>query len=112
MSTVLASPFYLESELLPEPEDSVEAEKIEETERSDLSTVEDYALAQASASGEMRAFEELYRRHRRRVYSVCLRMTRNSADAEDLTQAVFVNLFSKIGSFRGESAFATWLHRM
>ena len=72
----------------------------------------DYELAQRSAAGEMRAFEELYRRHHRRVYSVCLRMMRNSSDAEDLTQMVFVNLFSKIGSFRGESAFATWLHRM
>lgn len=72
----------------------------------------DYELAQRTAGGEMRAFEEPYRRHHRRVYAVCLRMTRNAADAEDLTQMVFVNLFSKIGSFRGEAAFPTWLRRM
>ncbi len=47
----------------------------------------------------------------RRVYGVCLKMTKNAAEAEDLTQDVFVKLYHKIGSFRGESAFSTWLHR-
>jgi RNA polymerase sigma-70 factor (ECF subfamily) len=60
----------------------------------------------------MQAFEELYRRHHRRVYSLCLRMTQNVSEAEDLAQEAFVQLFRKIGSFRGESAFTTWLHRL
>jgi RNA polymerase sigma-70 factor (ECF subfamily) len=75
-------------------------------------TASDYDLAQASARGEMEAFEVLYQRHHRRVYSLCLRMVANSTEAEDLTQDVFVQLFRKIGSFRGESAFTTWLHRL
>ena len=72
----------------------------------------DYALAQKAAQGDMVAFEELYQRHNRRVYSLCLRMTSNVSEAEDLAQEVFIQLFRKIGSFRGESAFTTWLHRM
>ena len=72
----------------------------------------DYELAQASAAGDMLAFQELYERHNRRVYSLCLRMMSNTAEAEDLTQEVFIQLFRKIGSFRGESAFTTWLHRL
>ena len=74
--------------------------------------VTDYALAQKAAEGDMLAFEELYERHNRRVYSLCLRMTSNIAEAEDLAQEVFIQLFRKIGSFRGESAFTTWLHRL
>ena len=62
--------------------------------------------------GDAEAFETLYHLHRRRVYSLCLRMTANTAAAEDLTQEAFLQLFRKIGTFRGESAFSTWLHRM
>lgn len=72
----------------------------------------DHALAIAAAGGDMGAFEQLYARHNRRVYSVCLRMTQNVAEAEDLAQEAFIQLFRKIGSFRGESAFTTWLHRL
>ena len=72
----------------------------------------DYALAQKASEGDMQAFEELYQRHNRRVYSLCLRMTQNVSEAEDLAQEVFIQLFRKIGSFRGESQFTTWLHRM
>src|ERR671933_747433 len=72
----------------------------------------DYELTQAASQGDMVAFEEIYRRHHRRVYSLCLRMTQNQSEAEDLAQDVFVQLFRKVGSFRGESAFTTWLHRM
>lgn len=72
----------------------------------------DVELARKSAAGEGAAFEELYRRHFRRVYLLSLRMMGNPTEAEDMTQEVFVNLFNKIGSFRGESAFTTWLHRM
>ena len=72
----------------------------------------DHALAQRAAGGDIGAFEELYERHNRRVYSLCLRMTQNVAEAEDLAQEAFIQLFRKIGSFRGESAFTTWLHRL
>jgi RNA polymerase sigma-70 factor (ECF subfamily) len=72
----------------------------------------DYELTQASAAGDMTSFEELYSRHSRRVYSLCLRMTANTAEAEDLAQEVFIQLYRKAGSFRGESAFTTWLHRL
>jgi RNA polymerase sigma-70 factor (ECF subfamily) len=72
----------------------------------------DYELAQRAASGDLQSFEELYQRHNRRVYSLCLRMTQNVSEAEDLAQEVFIQLFRKIGSFRGESAFTTWLHRL
>ena len=62
--------------------------------------------------GDAAAFEALYNLHKRRVYSLCLRMTANTASAEYLTQEAFLQLFRKIGTFRGESAFSTWLHRM
>ncbi len=72
----------------------------------------DFELVQAVAKGGIEAFEELYNRHHRRVYSVCVRMLRNSTEAEDLTQDVFFQLYRKISSFRGDSAFTTWLHRL
>ncbi|MGH9901451.1 MAG: RNA polymerase sigma factor [Pyrinomonadaceae bacterium] len=72
----------------------------------------DFELAQKAAGGDAGAFETLYRRHFRRVYALCLRMLGNPTEAEDLTQEVFTHLYRKIGSFRGESAFTTWLHRL
>lgn len=65
-----------------------------------------------AADGDRAAFEALYRSYHRRVYSLCLRMTRNASDAEDLTQDVFVQLFRKLKTFRGDSSFTTWLHRL
>ena len=62
--------------------------------------------------GDEAAFEVLYHLHKRRVYSLCLRMVSNPTQAEDLAQEAFLQLFRKIGTFRGESAFSTWLHRM
>jgi RNA polymerase sigma-70 factor (ECF subfamily) len=62
--------------------------------------------------GDGAAFERLYQLHSRRVYSLCLRMVGNTAEAEDLTQEAFLQLFRKISTFRGESAFSTWLHRL
>ena len=76
------------------------------------SKLSDVVLARKASEGDMPAFEELYRRHSRRVYSLCLRMTQNAAEAEDLAQEAFIQLFRKIGSFRGASAFTTWLHRL
>ena len=72
----------------------------------------DFDLTQAAAKGDMAAFEEIYQRHHRRVYSICLRMLQNAFEAEDLTQDVFIQLYRKVGSFRGDSAFTTWLHRL
>lgn len=69
------------------------------------------AIERAKA-GDAEAFEILYNLHKRRVYSLCLRMTANTAAAEDLTQEAFLQLYRKISTFRGESAFSTWLHRM
>ncbi|MGA3213468.1 MAG: sigma-70 family RNA polymerase sigma factor [Terriglobales bacterium] len=62
--------------------------------------------------GDPESFASLYGLHKRRVYSLCLRMTGNTAEAEDLTQEAFLQLFRKIATFRGESAFSTWLHRL
>jgi RNA polymerase sigma-70 factor (ECF subfamily) len=62
--------------------------------------------------GDAAAFERIYQLHSRRVYSLCLRMVGNTAEAEDLAQDAFLQLFRKIQTFRGESAFSTWLHRL
>ncbi len=62
--------------------------------------------------GDAGAFEIVYQQHSRRVYALCLRMLRDPVEAEDLVQDVFVQLFRKIHTFRGESAFSTWLHRL
>ena len=78
----------------------------------DVKAMSDYDLSQASSKGDMEAFEEVYNRHHRRVYAICLRMLKNPNEAEDLTQDVFIQLHRKIGSFRGDSAFTTWLHRL
>jgi RNA polymerase sigma-70 factor (ECF subfamily) len=72
----------------------------------------DIALARAAGGGAIAALGDLYARHSRRVYTLCFRMTRNEADAEDLTQEVFIQLYRKIGSFRGESQFSSWLYRL
>jgi RNA polymerase sigma-70 factor, ECF subfamily len=69
-------------------------------------------LIERAKQGDAIAFQALYDKHKRRVYSLCLRMTSNTAEAEDLAQEAFLQLFRKIGTFRGESAFSTWLHRL
>ena len=67
---------------------------------------------QLAAAGEIEAFERIYRRHHNRVYGLCLNMTRSVPHAEDLAQEVFIQVFRKIDTFRGESSFTTWLHRL
>ena len=62
--------------------------------------------------GDLPPFEELFKLHHGRVYALCLRMTRNPAEAEDVVQEIFVLVFRKLDTFRGESTFTTWLHRM
>lgn len=70
---------------------------------------DDVALA---AKGDRRAFERIYRTHVDRVFSICCRMVGDRAQAEELTQDVFVRCWDKLGTFRGQSAFSTWLHRL
>ncbi len=79
------------------------------TETSELAEPEAIRRAQ---QGDAAAFERIYRLHSRRVYALCLRMVGNTAEAEDLAQEAFLQLFRKIQTFRGESAFSTWLHRL
>ncbi len=69
-------------------------------------------LIARAQQGDEAAFEALFNTHKRRVYSLCLRMTGDTAEAEDLAQEAFLQLFRKIATFRGESAFTTWLHRL
>lgn len=75
-------------------------------------TMADAEVILQAQMGDHQAFEEIYRKHSRRVYSVCVRITHNSADAEELTQETFLQLYRKIGSFRGESSLWTWLYRV
>ena len=82
----------------PRQEKSIEISESEAIERAKL--------------GDAEAFQVLYDKHKRRVYSLCLRMTANTAEAEDLAQEAFLQLYRKIATFRGESAFSTWLHRL
>lgn len=69
-------------------------------------------VLQRAQGGDHHAFAQLYALHKRRIYSLCLRMVGNSTEAEDLTQEAFLQLHRKISTFRGDSAFSTWLHRL
>ncbi len=68
-------------------------------------------IARAQRS-DSKAFERLYRMHIDRVYGLCLRMTGNVSEAEDCAQDAFIQAWSKLDRFRGDSAFSTWLHRI
>jgi RNA polymerase sigma-70 factor, ECF subfamily len=72
----------------------------------------DAALVQRAQQGDPEAFSWLYNAHRNKVYSLCLRMTSNTAEAEDLTQDAFLQVFRKMSTFRGDSALSTWLYRI
>jgi RNA polymerase sigma-70 factor (ECF subfamily) len=78
----------------------------------ELPELNDADVVRLAQHGDAAAFERIYRLHRRKVYNLCLRMTGDRTEAEDLTQDVFLQLLRKIDTFRGESAFSTWLHRM
>ena len=71
----------------------------------------DDLVARAQA-GDQTAFRDLYRQHAGRVYALCLRLTGDGREAEERTQDVFVRLWTKLRSFRGDSAFSSWLHRL
>ena len=87
--------------------DGLEARR--ESKASDLPEAEAVRLARR---GDARGFERVYRLHCRKVYGLCLRMARNFAEAEDLTQEAFLQVFRKIHTFRGDSSFSTWLYRV
>lgn len=70
------------------------------------------SLVRRAQAGDEEAFAALFQQHKNRVYSVCLRMTKDVAEAEDLTQDAFLQVFRTVGSFRGDAAFATWLYRL
>lgn len=80
--------------------------------RSSEGEIPEAEAIRRAQGGDPEAFERLYRLHSRRVYSVVLRMVGNPAEAEDLTQEAFLQLFRKIHTFRGDAAFSTWLHRL
>ena len=72
----------------------------------------EHALVKRAQEGDEHAFAALFEMHKKRVYSVCLLMTKDVAEAEDLTQEAFLQVFRTIGTFRGEAAFSTWLYRI
>jgi RNA polymerase sigma-70 factor, ECF subfamily len=82
------------------------------TRREDTGELPEAEAIRLAQQGDPAAFERIYQLHSRRIYSLCLRMVSNTAEAEDLTQEAFLQLFRKIATFRGESAFSTWLHRL
>jgi RNA polymerase sigma-70 factor, ECF subfamily len=75
------------------------------------SSAEPVSEVARAAAGDVRAFEELYRRHLPRVHGLVRRMT-GGRDADELTQDVFVRVWQKLGTFRGDASFTTWLHRL
>lgn len=82
---------------------------VEKTTRRDGTEL---TLVQRAQQGDEDAFATLFQLHKRRVFSVCLLMTNDVAEAEDLTQEAFLQVFRNLRSFRGDSAFSTWLHRV
>ncbi|HUF48152.1 MAG TPA: sigma-70 family RNA polymerase sigma factor [Vicinamibacterales bacterium] len=78
----------------------------------DFAGVDDRALVTAFVAGAREAFDEIMRRHERRVYQLCYRFAGNHEDAADLTQDVFVRAFKGLRTFKGEAALGTWLHRV
>jgi RNA polymerase sigma-70 factor, ECF subfamily len=86
---------------VPTPLTPTESKRLSETE-----------IIRRAQDGDEAMFEYLYGLHSRRVYAVCLRLVKDPTEAEDLTQEAFLLLFRKISTFRGESAFSTWLHRL
>jgi RNA polymerase sigma-70 factor (ECF subfamily) len=74
--------------------------------------IDDSELVAATIDGNVASFEALYRRHSGRVYGLCIRLARNSADAQDCTQETFIKAWRQLETFRGGSSFGTWLHRI
>jgi RNA polymerase sigma-70 factor, ECF subfamily len=79
---------------------------------AEAAAADDGALVRAALAGDCDAFDELVRRHQRHVYQLCYRFAGNHEDASDLAQDVFVRAFKGLRSFKGQSAFSTWLYRI
>jgi RNA polymerase sigma-70 factor (ECF subfamily) len=90
----------------------VAAERVSPSLEASSQEMTDSQAVSLARQGDRAGFERLYRKHSRRVYALCLRMTGNSSEAADLTQDAFLQVFRKIHTFRGESAFSTWMHRL
>lgn len=73
---------------------------------------EEHVLVRRAQERDPHAFEQLYRQHAPRIYALCLRLSANVMQAEELTQKSFLTAWEKLPLFRGESAFASWLHRL
>jgi RNA polymerase sigma-70 factor (ECF subfamily) len=108
--STLHTPDASSSQAARSPESAVQDPPSTESAPAPVSADAD-VLARAQA-GDHYAFAQLYSVHKRRIYSLCLRMVGNVAEAEDLTQEAFLQLHRKIATFRGDSAFSTWLHRL
>ena len=92
--------------------DHLETARSHQNEGMQARAMAESEIIQRAKRRDAKAFEWLYKTHSRRVYALCLRMMGNASEAEDLTQEAFLQLFRKIHTFRGESAFSTWLHRI
>jgi RNA polymerase sigma-70 factor (ECF subfamily) len=92
---------------------SVQCETLLDSGSSERKYLSEAEAIRRARDGDAEGFERLYKLHSRRVYALCLRMMKgNASEAEDLTQEAFLHMFRKIGTFRAESAFSTWLHRL
>jgi RNA polymerase sigma-70 factor, ECF subfamily len=103
---------YLTSSMRGRAHKDLKETKVSAPRQSETQAMTDKNVVRLAQQGDVVAFERIYRLHSRKVYSLCLRMAGDASEAEDLTQEVFLQLFRKISTFRGESAFSTWLHRM
>ena len=97
---------------IPVRDDVYALEETTKLEATEIEANPELSVVRRAQNGDQQAFGALFQLHKKRVYSVCLQMTKNAADAEDLTQEAFLQVFRNIGSFRGDSAFSTWLHRI
>src|SRR5882724_4997028 len=108
-----ANPMDNEPATKPHPKDErPQMGKLTQAKKVIASGMTEAEAIDRAKAGDAESFSGLYGLHKRRVYSLCLRMTGNTAEAEDLTQEAFLQLYRKIATFRGESAFSTWLHRL
>ena len=92
--------------------EAVQTDKLPHRKQSELTDLSEAEAIRLAQQGDAAAFEHLYRLHHRRAYTLCIKMVRNPTEAEDLTQEIFLQVFRKIQTFRNESAFSTWLHRL
>jgi RNA polymerase sigma-70 factor (ECF subfamily) len=90
----------------------VQADALPDLRQSETIDLPEAKAIRLAHQGDASAFECIYRLHSRRAYNLCLRMVGNATEAEDLTQDIFLQVFCKIQTFRGEAAFSTWLHRL